>query len=73
MPAIMAFGLGFVIGALIVMLIFRTFVVGKLRIDRSEPEDGAYMFLELSKGVDQVENKSYVILKVKSDNFIPHK
>lgn len=60
-------------GISITVLIFRAYLVGTLRIDRSDPEDGSYMFLELSKGVGDITSKKHVILKVDTKNFIPHK
>lgn len=47
--------------------------VGNLRIDRSDREDGPFIFLELSEDIDKIEDRSCVILKVRSENFIPHK
>ena len=48
---------GFVIGCKVTSLVIRDLVVGKLRIDKSNPEDGPFMFLELSKSIDEVEKK----------------
>lgn len=59
-------GLGYVIGAIVTMLIFRKFIVGVLHVVKVESEDQPYLFLDLSKDVSSVENKSYVILKVNS-------
>lgn len=73
MSAIIAFGFGVLIGSIIVMLIFRRFIVGNLRIDRSDPSDPPYTFLELTKDFRKIENKSHVILRVRVENFIPHK
>lgn len=61
---------GVIAGISIAMIIFRIYIVATLRIDRSDPEDGPYMFLELSKDVDKISTKKYVILKVKlKDSF----
>ena len=66
------FGLGMLVGCLWVCLIFRLFVVGVLRVDRSDPSDGPYLFLELKKPVETVSSKQYVIFKVVNKNFISH-
>lgn len=77
MSATLSFCIGILIGGLVVAFIFRIAnylkVVGKLRIDRSDPEDGPYLFLELSKSIDLFESKKHIILEVKSEDFIPHK
>jgi hypothetical protein len=66
-------GVGYIIGAIVTMLIFRAFLVGTLRIDRSDPNDRPYMFLELSKDVKSVSDKSYVMLKVSNENYLSRK
>lgn len=66
------FGLGVLIGSLWVCIIFRLFVVGTLRVDRSDPDDAPYLFLELSKDVRTVSEKKYVIFKVRNENYISH-
>jgi len=77
MSATLSFCFGFIVGGLVVAFIFliirKSRIVGKLRIDRSDPEDGPYMFLELSKSINQVESKKHIVLEVKSEDFIPHK
>lgn len=45
---------------------------GFLIVDRSDP-DGPFLFLELSKRVEAVVSKKYVVLRVKAKDFIPHK
>lgn len=46
--------------------------IGKLRIDRSDPSEQPYMFLELDKPIREFTNKSYVLLAVKNENYISH-
>ena len=46
--------------------------VGYLRIDRSDPEDGPYMFLELSTGVHNIIHRKDVLLKVRAEDYISH-
>lgn len=66
-------GIGFMIGCVIAALIFRVFRVGTLRVDTSDPDDRPYMFLELTKNVQAVMRKKYVVLKVNTKNFISQK
>lgn len=64
---------GVLLGVSISSIVYRSYFVGNLRIDNSDPEDGPYMFLELEKGLGNISSKKHVILKVKLENFIPHK
>lgn len=66
------FGLGMVIGGLWTCIVFRMFVVGTLRVDRSDPDEAPYLFLELAKDVRTVSGKRYVIFKVRNENYISH-
>lgn len=65
-------GLGMVVGSLSACIIFRLFVAGTLRVDRSDPDDALYLFLELSKDVRTVSEKKYVVFKVRNENYISH-
>lgn len=68
-----AIGIGMLIGAFITMLIFRAFIVGKLRIDINETADEPYIFLELDKPpAVSLANKQYVILKVEDKWGLSH-
>lgn len=66
-------GIGCLIGCIATAIIFRAFKVGTLRVDTSDPDDGPYMFLELSKDVRTVMSKKYIVLKVNTKNFISQK
>ena len=53
--------------------VFRSDVVGSLRVDQSDPDSGPYLFLELShEGVDAIYKKKYVVLKVNIQDYISH-
>ncbi len=67
------FFVGVSLGISIAYIIFRSHFIGDLRIDNSDPEDGPYIFLELSKRIVDISSKKYVVLKVKLENFIPQK
>lgn len=66
------FGLGMLFGCIFACFIFRLFVVGILRVDRSDPDDNPYLFLELKKPVNAVSSKKYVIFRVANKDFISH-
>lgn len=63
---------GIVIGLAISLagLLFKS--VGSLRIDKSDPSEAPYIFLELKKGIGDISRKKFVILQVKEEDFIPH-
>lgn len=73
MNLIIIFVIGIFAGYVIALPIFRMRSVGSLRIDTSDPDDGPYLFLELSKDVDVVYQRKYVTLRVNTKSFIPHK
>lgn len=49
--------------------------IGNLRVDRSDPSDSPYLFLELDPGTDvnRIIRSKYVTFRVKLEDFIPHK
>ena len=64
----------FAFGASVISLIRRSRepkIDGVLRIDRSDP-DGPFMFLEISKGVNELSVKEHVTFAVKDENYISH-
>lgn len=73
MDIIIAVIVGAVVGVLVTLLIFSTISAGNLRVDQSIPEDDPYLFLELTKSVSTVLKKRFVVLKVRVEDFIPHK
>ena len=64
--AILGFALGFVIACIWVLGL----KIGFLRIDRSDPTEAPYMFLEISKDVGDISGRKWVLLEVKNENFI---
>lgn len=73
MEIVISIIIGIIIGAVVTCMIFGTFSVGSLRIDQSIPEDEPYMFLELTRNVRTILKKKFVVLKVRAEDFIPHK
>ncbi len=73
MDIVVAVIVGAIVGVLITLSIFSTVSAGNLRVDRSIPEDDPYLFLELTKSVNVVLKRKFVVLKVRVEDFIPHK
>ena len=63
---------GVVVGLAISLVINHYRSVGALRIDKSDPTDNPYLFLEIKKGVGDIGRKKFVIFEVKREDFIPH-
>ena len=72
MELVIILAIGIAVGSIITRIIIRPLDIGTLRIDTSDP-DGPFMFLELSKDVDTVASKKYVILKVNLKSYISQK
>lgn len=66
--AIVALTIGFVIGRFIPC----GRPVGSLRVDRSDPSEEPYLFLELGTDVRSVMRKKFVTFRVKVEDFLPH-
>lgn len=60
--------IGFVIGVK-----NRSKPLGTLRVDHSDPDDGPYLFLELSEDPEKLINQQYIILNVNVEDYISHK
>ena len=69
---VIIFAIDIVSASIITKIITKPLDIGTLRIDTSDP-DGPFMFLELSKDVDTVASKKYVILKVNLKSYISQK
>lgn len=73
MELILCMIIGVIIGIVLGRQVFRRDVVGSLRVDRSDPDSGPYLFLELShKGANVIYKKKYVVLKVNLKDYISH-
>ena len=64
--------LGLAFGILWTVLYFRSNNVGTLRIDRSEPDEPPYFFLEVTD-VKKIRNGKTIMMRVKEENYIPQK
>lgn len=65
--------LGFAIGFISACIAVLRLKIGTLRIDRSDPNDNPYMFLEISKNVGDFTDRKYVLLEVRNENYISQK
>lgn len=73
MKLVIGIAIGFILGILVGALFFYSRIVGNLRIDHSDPTSEPYMFLELGTDFRTVARSKYVTLKVRVEDFMPHK
>lgn len=71
MDIAISLSIGIVIGIIFSRIVFRFISIGNLQVDHSDP-DGPFLFLELSKRIESVVRKKYVVMRVKEKDFIPH-
>lgn len=65
---------GILIGLLVSKFVFKDKPIGSLRVDKSDPDSGPYLFLELDAGgMSDIYKKQSVRLRVKIKNYISHK
>lgn len=64
-------GLALGIFFVIVTIAVRVPSIGTLRVDKSDIYDGPHLFLELDKGIHEIVNRKYVLLKVRDENLLP--
>lgn len=64
--AIIGFAVGFISACIGVL----SLKVGSLRIDRSDPTEAPYMFLEIDKDVGDISGRKMVLLNVRNENYI---
>lgn len=70
---------GVLIGCIVGMFVQRTIhkkttkPIGTIRVDHSDPTDPPYLFLELSKPMDELYESKYVTLEVQIKNYISQK
>lgn len=73
MELIIAGLIGIVLGFSIFLIMSQKNMIGNLRVDSSDLEDDPYLFLELETDVKSISRKKYVLMKVRVEDFIPHK
>ena len=65
--------LGVIAGYNYAMFIIRSKTFGAIRVDRSDPDDGPYLFLEIKQHPDALMNERFVMLEVRNENFVSSK
>jgi hypothetical protein len=65
--------LTFIIGLILGLGGHKVAPVGTLRIDNSDPEDGPYLFLELSTDPKVLMKEKEVLLKVDTKSYLTQK
>ena len=74
MEFIILFGVGVLLGCFITQFLTRPKTMGSLRVDRSDPDDAPYLFLELHEPiVDRLVDGEYVTFKVECKDFFSQK
>ena len=62
--------LGIILNSICFYIYLRRQRAGKLRIDRSDPSENPYLFLEATISVNDISRKKCVIFQVSNENFI---
>lgn len=62
--------LGIALNSICFYIYLRRQRAGKLRIDRSDPNENPYLFLESTISVSDISRKKCVIFQVSNENFI---
>lgn len=62
--------IGILLGMAIYAYAHKTTPAGVLRVDRSDPSDEPYLWLELTRPVDTLRDKEIVTMQVKHENFV---
>lgn len=70
---IVSFICGYLLGADIRKSKYHDKLLGTIRVDRSDPDDGPYLFLELKTTPDVIAEEDYVIFKVNNESYISQK
>lgn len=70
---VILFVVGVVLGMFLSTILAKYKIIGILRVDKSDPSEPPYLFLELLNDINKLEKKKYVVLKVCAKNFISQK
>lgn len=70
MDITIALVVGLLLGIIGATTLLRLKSNGYLRIDRSIPEDGPRLFLELTESVESITKKKYVTIAIKNENYL---
>lgn len=67
---LLIFAIGIVVGSIFTDLLCKSKTIGTLRVDRSDPDDLPYLFVELSTDPRCLTHDRYVTMKVSTENYI---
>ncbi|MCC8152098.1 MAG: hypothetical protein LIO96_11775 [Lachnospiraceae bacterium] len=67
---ILALVVGLAAGTFITSIIFKKSAIGSLRIDKSDPDCGPLLFLELDEPVENLKTGEVVIMDVIVENLV---
>ena len=67
------FALGVLVGAIFTGIVFRLYLSRNASSRSFRSGCVHFLFLELSKRVEAIVSKKYVVMRVKAKDFIPHK
>lgn len=70
MELLVGIGIGVIIDAVVVMCYTRTRTSGILRLDTSDPNDGPYLFLELTTDLKSISKKKHITFEISTNNYI---
>ena len=75
MEVLLCMIIGFVMGVIstLVFSVLSRRTYGTLRVDNSDPEDGPYLFLELTTDVNSIKKRKRVSFKVNVKNYLSQK
>ena len=63
---------GFVLGYISRRFLTKAKIIGILRVDTSDPDDGPYLFLEIEQYPTNFKHGQHVMLEVDTRNYISH-
>ena len=63
---------GILVGVAASAVYFRASTIGLLRVDRSDPSEPPYLFLEVEKNPDALQHGRLVVLRIRKENLISH-
>ena len=63
---------GILVGVAASAVYFRARTIGLLRVDRSDPSEPPYLFLDVEKNPDALQHGRLVVLRIRKENLISH-
>lgn len=68
---IFIFIVGFLIGGVLSLTLYKRHCAGTLRIDTSDPNESPYLFLELAEPIEIIASKHDVSFRVDLESYLP--